>query len=68
MLSHKSAFKAEKLGYTNIAVYAEGYPDWKEQGGLVAVPVSHIHAMMASDKNMVVASTYHHNSDLQIAI
>jgi rhodanese-related sulfurtransferase len=27
-LSHKSAFAAEKLGYTNIAVYAAGYPDW----------------------------------------
>lgn len=27
-LSHKSAFAAEKLGYTNIKVYAAGYPDW----------------------------------------
>lgn len=27
-LSHKSAFAAEKLGYTNVAVYAAGYPDW----------------------------------------
>ena len=25
-LSHKSAMKAEKLGYTNVKVYAEGYP------------------------------------------
>ena len=27
-LSHKSAMKAEKLGYTNVKVYAEGYPVW----------------------------------------
>jgi rhodanese-related sulfurtransferase len=27
-LSHKSAKKAEKLGYTNVKVFAEGYPAW----------------------------------------
>jgi rhodanese-related sulfurtransferase len=27
-LSHKSAMKAEKLGYTNVKVFAEGYPIW----------------------------------------
>jgi len=27
-LSHKSAMKAEKLGYTNVKVFAEGYPKW----------------------------------------
>jgi rhodanese-related sulfurtransferase len=41
-LSHKSAFKAEKLGYKNIVVYAKGYPDWKklygEGGALAAAP------------------------------
>ena len=31
MLSHNSAFKAEKLGYTNVRVYAEGFPDWIAQ-------------------------------------
>jgi len=31
-LSHKSAFAAEKLGYTNAAVYAAGYPDWAAHG------------------------------------
>ena len=57
MLSHKSAFKAEELGYTNIAVYAEGFPDWKERAGLVAVPVSHIKAMMDSGKPMMVVDS-----------
>ena len=32
-LSHKNAFKAEKLGYTNIKVFAKGYPNWKEVYG-----------------------------------
>ena len=27
-LSHKSARKAEKLGYTNVKVFADGYPGW----------------------------------------
>ena len=37
-LSHKSAFKAEKMGYTNLAVYAAGMPDWKKNGGKVEKP------------------------------
>jgi rhodanese-related sulfurtransferase len=37
VLSHKGAFKAEKLGYTNIVVYTEGYPEWAKQGNMGAV-------------------------------
>jgi rhodanese-related sulfurtransferase len=36
-LSHKGAFKAEKLGYTNIVVYTNGYPEWVKKGNLGAV-------------------------------
>lgn len=36
-LSHKGAFKAEKLGYTNIVAYTNGYPEWKKKGNLGAV-------------------------------
>jgi len=36
-LSHKSAFKAEKLGYTNIVVYTNGYPEWMKEGNMGAV-------------------------------
>lgn len=39
MLSHNSAFKAEKLGYTQVKVYAAGYPDWIKKGNLGAVSV-----------------------------
>ncbi len=42
MLSHNSAFKAEKLGYTRITVYAAGMPEWKEKGGPVSVSAAHI--------------------------
>jgi len=32
-LSHKSAFKAQALGYTNVKVFAKGYPNWKKVYG-----------------------------------
>ena len=53
-LSHKSAFKAEKLGYTNIKVYAEGMPDWKKKGGLIGVDVAHIKKLVDSKANVVI--------------
>jgi len=46
MLSHNSAFKAEKLGYTNIRVYADGFPDWVKNGNLHAVSVAQIKKLM----------------------
>ncbi|HMW16243.1 MAG TPA: rhodanese-like domain-containing protein [Accumulibacter sp.] len=42
MLSHNSAFRAEKLGYSNIRVYADGYPDWLKSGHIGAVSVPYI--------------------------
>ena len=47
MLSHNSAFKAEKLGYTNIKVYAAGMPDWKAKGAQVSVSAAHIEKLIA---------------------
>ena len=32
-LSHKSAKRALKLGYTNVKVFAGGYPEWKKVAG-----------------------------------
>jgi len=46
VLSHSSAFKAEKLGYTNIRVYAAGFPDWINNGNLHAVSVAHLKKLM----------------------
>ncbi|MFA4968009.1 MAG: rhodanese-like domain-containing protein [Sulfuritalea sp.] len=42
MLSHNSAFKAEKLGYTNIKVYPAGSPEWKAKGAQISVSAAHI--------------------------
>jgi len=46
MLSHNSAAKAEKLGYANIKVYAEGMPDWKAKGGHVSVSAAYLKKLM----------------------
>ncbi len=46
MLSHNSAFKAEKLGYTNIKVYPAGSPDWKAKGGQVSVSAAYLKKLM----------------------
>lgn len=42
MLSHNSAFKAEKLGYTNIKVYPAGSPNWKARGAQMSVSAAYI--------------------------
>lgn len=53
-LSHKSAFRAEKLGYSNVKVYAAGQPDWEKHGGLVAVSLAHIRKLMADKADFVL--------------
>lgn len=47
MLSHSSAFKAEKLGYTKISVYAEGLPEWEAKGGRLAISLAHVQKLVA---------------------
>ena len=42
ILSHSSAAKAEALGYTNVRVFAEGFPGWVAGGNLPAVSVAYI--------------------------
>jgi len=49
MLSHNSAFKAEKLGYTNVKVYPAGMPEWKTAGHQVSVSMAHV-KKLAADK------------------
>lgn len=39
MMSPNSLRKAEALGYTNVKVYREGYPEWSERNvGVIAAP------------------------------
>ncbi len=54
ILSHSSAFKAEKLGYTNIKVYAEGYPDWIAKGHMGAVSVPFLKKRMDEGASITV--------------
>jgi len=42
MLSHKSAFRAEKLGYSKVRVYAAGMPDWVAKGQMQSVSGAYI--------------------------
>lgn len=53
-LSHKSAFKAEALGHTNIRVYSAGYPDWVGNGGLPGVSAQYVKKALGNGKTMVV--------------
>ena len=54
-LSHKSAFKAEKLGYTNIKVFAEGYPEYMQvAGNYPAVAVEWVKAEMDKGADVVL--------------
>jgi len=53
-LSHKSAFKAETLGYTNIRVYAAGYPDWTTNGGLPGVSATYVKEVLDKGNAVVV--------------
>jgi rhodanese-related sulfurtransferase len=54
-LSHKSAFKAEALGYTNVKVFAKGYPGWLEvPGNYASVSVEWVKAQIDKQADMVV--------------
>jgi rhodanese-related sulfurtransferase len=56
-LSHKSAKKAESLGYTNVKVFAKGFPEWMNQPGAYAsVSAEHVAAKIAENKTLVVDS------------
>jgi len=52
--SHASAFMAEKLGYTNIAVYAAGYPDWLQAGNPGAVSTAYVKKLLDTGEKVVI--------------
>ncbi len=57
MLSHNSAHKAEKLGYTNVRVFAEGFPGWIAAGNLHAVSVAHLKKLMDEKNPMTLVDS-----------
>ncbi|MBT3358507.1 MAG: rhodanese-like domain-containing protein [Rhodospirillales bacterium] len=56
-LSHKSAYKAEKLGYTNVKVYAAGYPDWAKNGGLTGVSTKFVKKLIDKKTDMLLVDS-----------
>ncbi|NTV95958.1 MAG: rhodanese-like domain-containing protein [Thiobacillus sp.] len=57
MLSHKEAFKAEALGYTNVKVYAGGFPDWVAKGMTPAVSGAWIKKQLDDKTNLVLVDS-----------
>ena len=53
-LSHSSAYKAEKLGYTNIKVYQGGIPDWEAKGDFASVSTDFINKVIADKADIVL--------------
>lgn len=53
-LSHKSAFAAEALGYTNIKVYAEGYPAWIASGNPPGISAAHLKKLIDKGEKMTL--------------
>ena len=54
-LSHKSAQKAEALGYTNVKVFAKGFPEWmKVPGNYASVSTAWIKKQIDTNADMVL--------------
>lgn len=56
-LSHKSAAKAVKLGYTNVKVFAKGYPEWMGQKGKYkSVTAEYVAGRIAENTAIIIDS------------
>jgi len=54
-LSHKSAKKARALGFTNVKVFAKGFPEWKKQkGAYAAVTAEQVAKQIAANDTLIV--------------
>ncbi|CCQ74020.1 rhodanese-like domain-containing protein [Magnetospira sp. QH-2] len=53
-LSHKSAYKAEALGYTNAMVFAEGFPKWKKSGNYASVSEAYVKKLIDKPDGSVI--------------
>ena len=53
-LSHKAAKQAEAHGYTQLKVYAAGYPDWIKNGGYAGVSAFYVKNAIEKDVATVI--------------
>ena len=59
-LSHKSAKKGEALGYTNVKVFAKGYPEWvKTPGEYGAISVEQVAKAIEENATLIVDARPH---------
>jgi len=57
VLSHNSARKAEALGYTNVKVYTNGYPEWVAKGEIGAVAGAYVKKLMDEKANYALVDS-----------
>ncbi len=56
-LSHKSAQKAEALGYKNVKVYPQGYPEWVTlKGNYASISAEQVAQLISDNKALIVDS------------
>lgn len=67
-LSHKSAKKAEAMGYTNVKVYAAGFPAWKRAGNAPAIGLEKVADMMAKGEQYMLIDSRPSSKFLEGAI
>ena len=54
-LSHKSAKKAKALGFTNVKVFAKGFPEWmKQKGAYASISVEQVARQIAANNTLIV--------------
>lgn len=56
-LSHKSARKAEALGYTNVKVFADGHPAWIKAGNYPSVSAEWVKSRLDKKADMVLVDS-----------
>lgn len=56
-MSHNAAWKAEKMGYTNVKNYAGGYPDWiKQKGNYGSVATPYVAGKIEANQSVIIDS------------
>jgi rhodanese-related sulfurtransferase len=57
-MSHKSARKAEKLGYKNVKVFADGFPRWtKVPGSYACVTADYVKKQVDAKADVVIVDS-----------
>ena len=54
VLSHQSAYRAEKLGYTNVKVFPGGFPEWAAKGETVSVSTAQVKKLIDEKARFVL--------------